>query len=48
MINNLKPIVNMNGFSVNCYFLVYKKLTLKSIINILNSTFSEKKIPVLC
>ena len=43
LINNLKPNVNLNGFLVNCYFLVYNKIKIKCIINILNSTFTWRK-----
>ena len=32
-INNLKPIVNLNGFLVNCYLLVYNKIYLPPILH---------------
>ena len=44
MINNLKPIVNLNGFLVNCYLVVYKKINMKNIINILSPLLHEEKI----
>ena len=41
-INYLKPLKNLNGFLVAWYFLVYKKLNMKSVINILISTLNEE------
>jgi len=40
MINNLKHIVNLNGFLFNYYLLVCKKINMKSIINILKPAFT--------
>jgi len=42
MINNLKPIVKLNGFLVNYYLSVCKKINMKTIMNKLNLAFTWK------
>ena len=46
MIHNLKPTVNLNSFLANYYFLVYKKIKMEGIINILNSTITLRKYQI--
>ena len=44
MIKNIKPIVNLDGFSVNCDLLVCKKINMKRILTYLTPLLPEEII----